>query len=333
MYPCRKAWWSMRPVNEIPIKITEVKKRDSKITQKQLVFLIIPGLIFLFYIIFFMNQLNTLEDEFLRLWLYIILVIVSFSCTRVAMRWGLDEKMLYNNYVRDKSSDICRCWNILDISKDGRILYTNGHIAYIVKMERSNIIGRPDDFDELHFKEVTATVRKIIMSNYTIKKYSLATTDDNSESFNWLDASRKNIKNTKLRKVVGDIIKYSKSLSTTGCNRYVEYWLIYGKEVKKGQKEEIQKILDDMRTTIYKPAIIEEEDIYKFLKDFYKLRYINYKKCFYRNVPPEQVLKVLKDHIRYRHETKGQYAPMSTEVEIATLKYRASLVQLEETDE
>lgn len=323
----------MRPVNDVPIKITATAKRDMNISQYQLVFIIVPLLAYTIALLLFMSGVQNIEDPNIQLVACLGMLILLFVTIRVVMKWGCNEKGLYAEYMREKTVDIKKYWGILDIADDGQILYTNGHAAYVVKMERSNIIGRTPEFEEQHFNEVTAAIRKIVTSGYLIKKYSMATTDDNSEAFNWLDKNRKTLTNRQLGAIVGDIIKYSKSLSTTGCNRYVEYWLIYAKQNKKEQKLEIQTILNAMKLTIYKPEILNSDGVYKFITDFYKLRFINFKKCFYHNISKEQVLQVITSNIRYRHEAKGTYEPIDARVDLAAEKYKESLRMLDDVDD
>lgn len=323
----------VRPINEVPIKITATSKRELDIKQQQMFFLIIPPLMYTVLTLLALGKFGELEDRNIKTALIAVMIVLLFIVIRVVMRWGFNEKALYSEYMREKTVDVTKYWGILDIAEDGQMLYSNGHIAYVIKMERSNIIGRPPEFEESHFEEVAATIRKFVTSGYILKKYSLATTDDNSESFSWLDKNRKTLTNKKLSSVVGDILKYSKSLSTSGCNRYVEYWLVYAKQNKKDQITDIKSILSGMKMTIYKPEILDSEGVYKFITDFYKLRFINFKKCFYHNIPKEQVLRVIAGNIRYRHEAKGTYEPLDARVDLAAKKYKESLKLLEETDD
>lgn len=322
--------------NTIPIKIDVVQKRDSAFSSNQMFFIFLFGGLGLFCFIFGLAKTVAYEDITFKVMGALFTLIGTLTCLRMLLKYGLNEKKLYSRYLREKdgiSFTLRDLWDILFIEDTGKIIYKNGKSAYLIKMDRTSIIGKSPNFSDTNYNSMTAFIRSLSNKEYIVRKYKLVVSDANIEKFEWLEQRLKKIKNNNLRNMAGAIVKHNKSKTAGSNNRSIEYWLVYARVPNKFDYEDLTAMLKLTASTIYKPKIENSKGVYEFLYRYYKLDYLDIKSALFSNLSPDKVAIVDKNSlIKADQVNPDLFAPLDGKAEKLAFKFEQMKKRLKDNE-
>lgn len=287
--------------NEIPIKITTMKRREKKFSPRETMSIGIFSIFWVFLTLMeirMASDFGTLKHTLLAITLFIIQTVIIL---RLFLKFYFDEQQLYEQYLKNKDTplfEIKDVWDIIYIEDNGLIVMKDNNYggiskALLIKMERGSVIGRPDDSEIQHYKAVTQFLRVMLARGYRIRKYNISVNDTNEEVFDLSADKRGNLTNTKLRDSINSIIKYNKDSVRNVQNRTIEYYRFEVTSRNNRIMSDAKEAMALLGTSIYKPTICDKDEITKFLYGYYKLKYINIKQMIQDNLPKEPCIKVV----------------------------------------
>ncbi len=325
-----------RWVNQIPIKITAVKKREIRLDLKRILGLLVFTSLEVTIVLISVR----ISHDYGTVWITVLCILLAILLSLINIRLSLmlffDEAKMYEDYKRETESRIFPIndfWDTLNISDEGVMLIsdkvTGGHVrAVVVKLERSSTIGRPDSSEIEHYRGVTQFIRKLIGQNFMVRKYNLAVSDSNDEPLNEIERSLVDLNNNKLKNTLSSIIKYNRDSVRNLQNRTIEYYCVTSTGSASNLLSTVRESLGILRAhTIYKPEICNEKLVIQFLYDFFKLKYMDTKKAMLNNLPKESLINV--EEVTYKNLHEEVFKPIETTADANIAKFQRMMDELE----
>lgn len=308
--------------NRIPIKITALRRRETKLSPKNTVVLLFD-LVVSFLLISYSRQYCSYHDTWqITLLITMLNIIVFVIMFRVSLMLCFNEKKMYETYLHLKDRPVFTLsdyWDILYISKDGNIVFTDREYggqnrSILIKMERTSTIGKDSGFENRHYLAVSAAYRAFLVSNYSVRRYNLCTDDSNDAGFAFTEKCASQRTNKRLTAFISDFLTYNRLLVKNVQNRTIEYWQITAPGIKNRLMEDTVEILENLAmSSLYKPEICGLDEFKVFVYAFFKLKYINAKELTFGNLPKDSVIKVIGKESFADDESK--YDIVQTEIE------------------
>lgn len=315
-------------VNKVPIKITTVKAREIKLSalQKIAVFGVPTSLALLYFLTF--RVCVVMDNPTVDIIGKIVSIIITIIAARVFLFLYFDEKKMYETYKTDKECpiyDLSEYWDVLYIDNSGMIMTQNKEFggqekSFVVRLERSNLIGRSKEFEEIHYRCVTLFIRKLLSQGYNIRRYNLSVHDINEKSMSAIDKSLLSCSNRKLRDSVDSILKYNKTRLRKLHNRTIEYYKIETSGQSSRLQDDINEAIQLLTGSIYKPSICKKEEVILFFYEFFKVKYIDTKQMTINNLPKEELVVVTE--VEDMTEAANIFKPIQTEMEVNVEKFK-----------
>lgn len=298
-------------VNEIPIRITALKRREKNFTIKEKKAMGVCGTSWAILSLFEIRLATTVADTRCTIGVSILFILHTLIFIRLFLKMYFDEHELYTRYQKEKGSSLIGVeeeWDILYIDKNG-VIVTKDNVSggynksVLVMLERSNTIGRQPDFEIVHYENVTKFIRLLLSRGYKLRKYNLAINDTNEKAFDNSLGSRNSLTNIRLKNTINSIINYNKECVRKVQNRTIEYYRIEGCGMTDRLLSDVDEAIRFLSQTIYKPLICDKQLFIEFLYKYYKQPFIDVKSLFKKNLPAEKLLEVVSKTDKHKSES------------------------------
>lgn len=179
------------------------------------------------------------------------------------------EEHLMNNVI-----DLSTLWGISVISDKGRIVYTNGSEAYVVKIERSSAKGRSDTFRRNSQNAFAEFVGRCVREKYTVVYYNINNGEPNLKPLSEIQSRILNSPKTDLGRLVNILIGHIRKL-LGNIKLENEYLLVLtGKDSLSSShlEADVKEFMDEFSGTLYDASYIAPKaEVYEFILGFHSL--------------------------------------------------------------
>ena len=290
-----------RWVNEIPIKVTAIKKRENKLNYKQMITLVIIIPFYVMLVITMVEKYRNIDSTEIKFFVLVVMPIITLAVIRLSLYLYFDEKAEYEKYKKYSKKpliSLSEYWDVLSISKNGVMMIEDktfgGQLrSIVIKMERSSTIGRPDEFEIKHYEAVSYFLQKLLEKNYMIRRYVLMVEDSNEDKFELMEKNMKEIENNKLKETVKEILQYNRLAVSQTKNRNLEYYVILSPSSRDNIVSDITDCMGILSSrSIYKPEIIADKELIKFFKAFNKQSVVDVKSLMMNKLSTKEIFRV-----------------------------------------
>lgn len=217
--------------------------------------------------------------------LYILLFIFLFIIDSLVLRYAIfEEKYYYRMYKKMKQFEISTpsvFWNIVSMkeTEDGTILvYSDGKVGVVVKMERDTIIGKDEGFDEIHYDALSDFYKELNIKDLKYVQLNIMEQAGKDPRLQKLDELVTKTTNKNIARIVESQVGYIKRV-TRATLFETDYFLIYSDNINSADI-----IIQDAIDCIYKLlsggfigfSILNSDDIIELFKDENNVKYFDY---------------------------------------------------------
>lgn len=217
--------------------------------------------------------------------LYILLFIFLFIIDSLVLRYAIfEEKYYYRMYKKMKQFEISTpsvFWNIVSMkeTEDGTILvYSDGKVGVVVKMERDTIIGKDENFDEIHYDALSDFYKELNIKDLKYVQLNVMEQAGKDPRLQKLDELVTKTTNKNIARIVESQVGYIKRI-TRATLFETDYFLIYSDNINSADI-----IIQDAIDCIYKLlsggfigfSILNSDDIIELFKDENNVKYFDY---------------------------------------------------------
>lgn len=216
---------------------------------------------------------------------YLTVILLYLFCAQLVIRYIVfEEKYFYKMYLKMKENEITTpalFWNITSIKETefGDILiYSDGKIGVILKLERDTIVGGGDEHREAHYDAISDFYRDILNKRYSMVQLNLMETAGNDPRMENLNKLITKSDNRNIRRLMEMQIGYLKNIIHNTLYE-TEYILVYANDISR-----IDAITRDVSESAYKILsggytsfnFLKTKDIIELVKQLYGVKYFNH---------------------------------------------------------
>lgn len=225
------------------------------------------------------------NNSYFNISLYILLFIFLFIVDTLVLRYAiLEEKYYYRMYKKMKQFEISTpsvFWNIVSMkdTEDGTILvYSDGKVGVVVKLERDTIIGKDDDFEEIHYDAISDFYKELNLKNLKYVQLNIMEQAGKDPRLQKLDELVAKTSNKNIARIVESQVGYIKRI-TRATLFETDYFLIYSDNINS-----TDVIIQDTVDCVYKIlsggfigfSILNSDEILELFKDENNVKYFDY---------------------------------------------------------
>lgn len=324
-------------VNEIPIKVTAVKRRESKFSPRQGITMTLGILLGVIVPVLILDFCTRTDNNFYKIMGTVIMVSFLFVDLRVSLKMFFNETSMYQEYKVMHENPVYTFgdfWDILFIDKSGIVVTAdkeNGSQtrSVIIKMERTNTIGRPPEFEYRHYVGTTLFIRELLQRDYRIRRYNLSVNDTNEQHFFNIEKNLRQLTNNCLKDSMTKILNYNRLSVKDKQNRSVEYYMVTSAGTRDTLLNDVSEAMSILvGSTIYKPYICVGKELNEFFQSVSKLRVLSVDNLIKDNLPKEHIVKVIS--VEEKVPEENIFDKSVTKEDIALERYNRMLKSLEE---
>lgn len=216
---------------------------------------------------------------------YVILGSILLFIDQLILRYFIfEESYYYRMYVKMKKYEISTpsvFWNISSIrdTEDGGIMiYGDGKVGLIVRLERDTITGKSDDFKERHYDAISDFYKELVIKNLKFVQMNVMEQAGKDPRLQKLDDLVIKADNPNIAKIVEAQVGYIKKI-TRATLFESDYFLIYSDDINR-----LDSITSDAIDCIYNLldgafigySILNTNEILEMLKETYGVKYFDY---------------------------------------------------------
>ena len=184
-------------------------------------------------IIFWLNSIHASISGYLII-LGLYLFIVQFIVRYIV----LEERYYYKVYNRLKDSEISNpsvFWNIISIKEElggSLLVYGDGKVGAILKLDRDTIIGKDENFIEIHYDSLSDFYKELSDKGYSFVQMNLMEKAGKNPRIDSLNDFIGKSDNENINKLMEMQVGYIKSISRKTLYES-DYILIYTKDLNR----------------------------------------------------------------------------------------------------
>lgn len=207
----------------LPINIDGVEQADHFMTIPKIVSL---GLMVALLLLILANSSQGGINIFLGLFLW---SIVATYTTRYII---FEEKRYYKAYLQTKKVEICtpaeffKITAVRETPAGSVIMFQNGQVGILVKLERGTVVGRPSDFMGEHYDAMSEMYRALLKANLKFLLLDVCESTGNESTVDALGRLTVNSANKNINKLMELQVGFMKTLVNDTIYSK-DYMLIY----------------------------------------------------------------------------------------------------------
>lgn len=224
----------------------------------------------------------------------LVYLILAFLDQLVIRLFIFEEKYYYRMYQKMKQYEVSTpsvFWNIASMrdTEDGVILvYGDGKVGILIRMERDTITGKTPEFKEIHYDAISDFYKELNLKNLKFIQMNIMEQAGKDPRLQKLDELVIKAENKNIAKIVESQVGYIKKI-TRATLFESDYFLIYSEDMNRSDS-----IVSDSIDCIYKLldgafigfSVLSSNDVLELMKEQYGVRYFDYTEAtvgMYRN--------------------------------------------------
>lgn len=227
--------------------------------------------------------------------IYVMTALILVFIDQLVLRYLIfEEKYYYRMYQKMKQYEISTpsvFWNISTMreTEDGAVLvYADGKVGIILRVERDTITGKNPDFREVHYDAISDFYKEINLKNLKFVQMNIMEQAGKDPRLQELDKLVIKADNKNIAKIVESQVGYIKKV-TRATLFESDYFLIYCDDLNRAES-----IVTDAIDCVYKLLdgafigfrILSSNDVLELVKEQYGVKYFDYTEAtvnMYRN--------------------------------------------------
>lgn len=216
---------------------------------------------------------------------YAVVGLILLFIDQLILRFMIfEENYYYRMYRKMKQYEISTpsvFWNISSIrdTEDGALMiYADGKVGLIVRLERDTITGKSDDFREMHYDAISDFYKELVIKNLKFVQMNIMEQAGKDPRLQKLDDLVLRAKNPNIAKIVEAQVGHIKKI-TRATLFESDYFLIYSDDINR-----LDGLTTDAIDCIYKLldgafigySILDTNEILEMLKETYGVKYFDY---------------------------------------------------------
>ena len=260
----------------IPMNVQGGLQDEQFITTPKIIALVSIGL--LAFLLFAINTPSNLVSFILSFGVWFI---ISLYITRFVI---FEEKYYSKMYKQLKKNEITKpslFWQIVSIreTQNGALFtYVDGKVGILIRVDRSTITGKPNDFMETHYDAISDFYKELMLLKYSMVQMNIMEPAGNDPRLEELDKLISSSKNSNIKLLMEKQIGYIKNIAHNTLYEY-DYFLIYTYDTLK-----MDTLIDDVVDVMYKLldgaflgfSILSIRDIIDLDKELFGVKYFDY---------------------------------------------------------
>lgn len=196
----------------------------------------------------------------------------------------LEEKYYYRMYKKMKQYEISNpsvFWNIASMrdTDDGAVLiYADGKVGIMVRLERDTITGKPTEFKEVHYDAISDFYKEINLKGLKFVQMNIMEQAGKDPRLQKLDELVIKADNPNISKIIEYQVGYIKKI-TRATLFESDYFLFYYDDINKSDA-----IVGDVIDCIYKIldgafigfSVLNSSEVLEMVKEQYGVKYFDY---------------------------------------------------------
>lgn len=226
---------------------------------------------------------------------YAVTALILVFIDQLVLRYLIfEEKYYYRMYQKMKQYEISTpsvFWNISTMreTEDGAVLvYADGKVGVIIRVERDTITGKNSDFREIHYDALSDFYKEINLKNLKFIQMNIMEQAGKDPRLQELDKLVIKAENKNIAKIVEAQVGYIKKV-TRATLFESDYFLVYCDDLNRAES-----IVTDTIDCVYKLLdgafigfrILNSNEVLDYIKEEYGVKYFDYTEAtvnMYRN--------------------------------------------------
>lgn len=216
---------------------------------------------------------------------YVVIGLILAFLDQLILRYFIfEESYYYRMYKKMKQYEISTpsvFWNISsirDTEDGGLMIYADGKVGLIVRLERDTITGKSEDFREMHYDAISDFYKELVIKNLKFVQMNIMEQAGKDPRLQKLDDLVIKASNPNIAKIVEAQVGHIKKI-TRATLFESDYFLIYSDDINR-----LDGLTTDAIDCIYKLldgafigySILNTNEIIEMLKETYGVKYFDY---------------------------------------------------------
>lgn len=229
-------------------------------------------------------------DSYMNWLMYLVLFVFMGTIDILVTRYAiLEEKYYHRMYKKMKQFEISTpsvFWNIVSMKEtdEGTVMvYADGKIGVVVKMERDTIIGKDSDFEEIHYDAISDFYRELNLKGLKYIQLNIMEQAGKDPRLQKLDELVTKTDNKNISRIIEAQVGHIKRI-TRATLFETDYFIVYTDNTNLSDT-----IIQDTVDCVYKLlnggfigySLLGSADIIELFKDENNVKYFDYTEATY----------------------------------------------------
>lgn len=217
----------------------------------------------------------------------LVYILIWFIVSQFLLRYFVFEENYYYKVYMElkklKESNIrtpAIFWSVASLkdTDDGCLItYIDGKLAYMIKLERDTLVGKPAEFRELHFDCISDFYKELNKRNYCYIPCNIMEAANKDSRISELDKLVYSDDNPNIQKLMQYQVGYIKNVTRKSYNE-TDYVLIYTNDLNRLDKmpnditDCVSHLLDGAFVSY---TVLDKEEISDLVKEINGVKYFN----------------------------------------------------------